>query len=63
MQLFDVFKSEGGFRVCGALWAGGPVISSSPWFATREQAEASAQKMNQDYSEQTAELKTLYGVS
>lgn len=45
MEIYDIFKSEGGYRVCGATWAGGPVIDSSPWFATMEEAEAHRDKM------------------
>lgn len=40
-----VFASEGGFRVCGGVWAGGPIIKQSPWFATREEAEREAAAM------------------
>lgn len=40
-----VFRSEGGFRVCGGVHAGGPILSSSPWFATREEAERVAAEM------------------
>ena len=40
-----VFRSEGGFRVCGGVWAGGPIIHQSPWFATREEAERVAAEM------------------
>ena len=40
-----IFRSEGGFRVCGGVHAGGPTLSSSPWFATREEAERVAAEM------------------
>ena len=40
-----IFRSEGGFRVCGGVWAGGPIIKKSPWFATREEAERVAAEM------------------
>lgn len=45
MKVYDVFASEGGYRVCGAVWAGCPVIDSSPWFATREEAENEVERM------------------
>ena len=38
MKLYDIFKSEGGFRFAGALWVGNPIISSCPWFAKKEDA-------------------------
>lgn len=40
-----VFRSEGGFRVCGGVWAGSPIIKQSPWFATREEAERASAEM------------------
>lgn len=56
MKVYDVFRSEGGYRVCGAIWAGGPVIDSSPWFPTREEAEEGVQKMKQEDLERDAVL-------
>lgn len=44
MDKFEIFKSEGGWRYCGALWAGNPVIDQSPWFATRREAEKAARR-------------------
>lgn len=47
MNKYDVFKSEGGFRVCGGVWAGGPIMAQSPWFATQAEAEAESMKMKE----------------
>lgn len=38
MKMYGIFKSEGGYRVCLNTYLGGPVISSCPWFETKEQA-------------------------
>lgn len=39
MEKYEVFKSEGGFRVCLGVYLNSPVISRSPWFETEEQAD------------------------
>lgn len=39
MKVFDIFKSEGGYRVCGDIWNGAPVLAQSPWFKTLVEAE------------------------
>nr|DAT51552.1 MAG TPA: hypothetical protein [Caudoviricetes sp.] len=44
MKMYEVFKSEGGYRVCCAMWAGdSPVIERCPWYETEAQAIAAAQ--------------------
>lgn len=44
MNLYDVFKSEGGYRVCLQLWGtGDPIINYCPWYASEAQATANAQ--------------------
>lgn len=45
MEHFDVFRSDGGWRVCGGIWAGGPILRQSPWFADEAQAKAVARQM------------------
>lgn len=45
MNEYDIFKSEGGYRVCGATCCDGPVIDASPWFKTRQEAEQAARDM------------------
>ena len=62
MKVYDIFASEGGFRVCGAVWAGGPVISASPWFKTREEAEVGVRKMKQKDFEREAEDLAFSGL-
>lgn len=54
MERYDIFKSEGGFRVCGGTWAGGPVIDSSPWYATLEEAEKGRDAMKARHFEEEA---------
>ena len=44
IKQYDVFPSEGGWRYAGAMWAGGPIIDQSPWFATEKAARAASQK-------------------
>lgn len=56
-----IFASEGGFRVCGGVWAGGPIIKQSPWFATREEAEREAVAMLKR-REEREELDRLAGL-
>lgn len=37
MELYDVFKSEGGYRVCLGLWGNNPIIAKCPWYGTEKQ--------------------------
>ena len=39
MNKYDVFISEGGYRVCLGVWNGSPIISNCPWFETKEETE------------------------
>jgi hypothetical protein len=39
MNRFEIFPSEGGFRVAGGVYYGNPVMSCSPWRKTRKAAE------------------------
>lgn len=48
MNQYDIFASEGGFRVCGGTYLGSPVIDASPWFPSIEAAEKGARKMRFD---------------
>lgn len=34
MKQYEIYKSEGGYRVAKEVWYGAPVVSYSPWFAT-----------------------------
>lgn len=38
MKFYEIYKSEGGYRVAAAVQNESPIISSSPWFATRGEA-------------------------
>ena len=59
MNKFDVFASEGGYRYAGAIHAGGPVMSCSPWFKMIEDAEAKAAAAER---EEGARLRLEYGM-
>lgn len=48
MNQYDIFASEGGFRVCGGTYLGDPVIDASPWYPSIEEAEKGARKMRFD---------------
>lgn len=39
MKKLDVFKSEGGFRVCEGLWGENPIMDQCPWFASEDEAK------------------------
>lgn len=54
MKMYDIFASEGGYRVCGGLWGDDPIINQCPWFTTREEAEIGARKMKEEDNERTA---------
>lgn len=45
MNLYDVFKSEGGYRVCCGLWNDNPIIAQCPWFETESLARGAAQRI------------------
>ena len=49
MRLFEIFKSEQGFRVAGKLVNGGPVLDKSPWFSTETEAASHAEKMMEEH--------------
>ncbi len=45
MNIYDIFRSEGGYRVCKATWGNDPIISSCPWFETEEEAKNEVKKL------------------
>ena len=45
MTQYEVFKSEGGYRVAGEIVNGGPVMKKSPWYATKKSAICAANNM------------------
>ena len=49
MKLYEIFISEGGVRVAGKIVNGSPVISESPWFASRVHAKKYADKMKSQH--------------
>lgn len=38
MEFYEIYRSEGGYRVAAAVRNESPIISSSPFFATRGEA-------------------------
>ena len=44
MKKYDIFKSEGGYRVCLGLWGDNPVIKVCPWFEDEIEAMCAAKK-------------------
>lgn len=62
MNKFDVFASEGGYRYAGAIHAGGPVMSCSPWFKMIEDAEEAAAKATAAEMEEGARRRLEYGI-
>lgn len=56
MKLYEVFKSEGGYRVCRSLWGDDcPVIDRCPWCKTEAQATAAAQFLR--FEDGTSDVK------
>jgi len=52
MERFDVFRSEGGWRVALSVVGENPVMDNSPWFETERAAKAFSAKK---YRESDAE--------
>lgn len=44
MEQYDVFPSEGGYRVCLGIHNNNPVIDKCPWFKTKSGAKAVARE-------------------
>ena len=55
MKLYEVFKSEGGYRVCCGLWHGNPIMDQSPWYETEALARDAAQSIR--YKRETEDVK------
>lgn len=55
MKLYEVFKSEGGYRVCCGLWHGNPIMGQSPWYETEALARDAAQSIR--YKRETEDVK------
>ena len=45
MERFDIFKSEGGYRLALGIYNDSPVIDKSPWFETKEEAEKEKERV------------------
>lgn len=57
MEMYEIFKSEGGYRVCGGVWCGGPIMKKSPYFRTLEEAKKAAVSMRKKDEENMNFLK------
>ena len=44
MEKYDIFKSEGGYRVCLATYGDDPIIDRCPWCKTLADAKDEAVK-------------------
>lgn len=42
MKKYEVFQSEGGYRVARQIVNGGPVMNQSPWYETKRAATCAA---------------------
>ena len=58
----DIFKSEGGWRVAHNVWAGGPDMRNSPWFATRDEAKAHLAEWKAKRAEDDAAFREALGL-
>ena len=38
MKRYDIYKSEGGYRVAAYVYHDGPVVGASPWFSDKAKA-------------------------
>lgn len=63
MKLFEIFKSEGGFRVCLSEMNGNPVISKCPWFARKCDATKRANRERAKENEWRANQERETGVA
>jgi hypothetical protein len=48
MERYDIFKSEGGYRVAKAVYNDGPVLDKCPWYPTQKKAEKARDKAMAD---------------
>lgn len=63
MKLYDVFKSEGGYRVCCGLWNDNPIIAQCPWYETESLARDAARRIRyKDVTEDVQICKNDYVV-
>ena len=58
----DIFRSEGGWRVAHNVWAGGPDMRNSPWFATRVEAEAHLADWKAKRAEEDRAFRDGFGI-
>ena len=59
MEKYDVFKSEGGYRVCLATYGDDPIIDKCPWCKTLAGAKAVARDAK--FDNETRQYGVFYG--
>lgn len=57
MKPGEIFASEGGYRLCTAIWGDDPIIDQSPWYPTLEKAEAAQARCNKKYAQTDEEYR------
>lgn len=60
MEKYEVFASEGGYRVALGIYGGNPIIDQSPWFETKEEAEEKARDVFFDDNARNIEVCEPY---
>ena len=64
MKKYEVFKSEGGYRVGKNIVNGGPVIGNCPWYANKKAASCAAVAMwRNDEAAAVYTVFNVYGIS
>ena len=48
MKRYEIFASEGGYRIARALWGDSPIIRQCPWYATKAEAEKELEKIRKE---------------
>ena len=63
MEKYEVFKSEGGYRVAKDIINGGAIIKNCPWYANKKTATAAAVAMwHNDDSAAVYVVCNVYGI-
>ena len=63
MKKYEVFRSEGGYRVAADIVFGGPVIENCPWYENKKAATAAAVAMwRHDNAAEVYVVCNVYGI-
>ena len=60
MKKYEVFRSEGGYRVAGEICNGGPVMKKSPWYATKKAATCVSSNMRRHDPACATQIENYY---